>query len=79
MSARSPAFRCNFEHLSVAMLHAKKNHLLDDEELMRLDTCKELHGRSSPRFIDWIPSRTVVRVQDGFACTDSWGKSGRSP
>jgi len=30
-------FRCNFEHLSVAMLHAKKNHLLDDEELMRLE------------------------------------------
>lgn len=32
--------RCNFEHLSVAMLHAKKNHLLDDEELMRLETQK---------------------------------------
>ena len=38
------------------MLHAKKNHLLDDEELMRLDTCRDLHGKSSPRFIDWIPS-----------------------
>ncbi len=55
MSAHSAAVRCNFEHLSVAMLHAKKNHLLDDEELMRLDTCRELHGRSSPRFIDLAP------------------------
>lgn len=30
-------FRCNLEHLSVALLHAKKNHLLDDKELMRLE------------------------------------------
>ena len=45
--------RCNFEHLSVAMLHAKKNHLLDDEELMRLETQKICgkYGLVMPGFV----------------------------
>ena len=29
----------NFEHLSLGMDHAKKNRLLDGEELLRLDAC----------------------------------------
>ncbi|CAJ1456957.1 unnamed protein product, partial [Effrenium voratum] len=30
-------FRTNFEHLSMLMLYAKKNHLLENEELLRLE------------------------------------------